>query len=80
MFHRLIIIAHILGFADESPTLSSSLTVTRKFKRIYLYIFLVIYLEKMISRLVFPQMHIFNIFPSAWGSGCVLGITKTKLQ
>ena len=30
----------------------------------------------MISRLVFPQMHIFNIFPSTWGSACVLGIIK----
>ena len=62
---RLIVMDDVLGLADESKKFASFLTVACKFNYACVYIFHIIYPEKIIWRTSLSQMNIFNIFPAS---------------
>ena len=62
---RLIVMDDVLGLADESKKFASFLTVACKFNYACVYIFHIIYPEKIICRTSLSQMNIFNIFPAS---------------
>lgn len=65
-------------FIDDVFAFLTFLVVTQKFKYICLYIFHIMYLEKVVWQLILTLGQIFNIFPSAVESDSFLNIVTNN--
>ena len=63
--NRLIVMDDVSGLADTSSKFASFLTVARKFKYHWLYIFHTIHPEKNIWKTILSQTNLLNIFPAS---------------
>lgn len=63
---------------DDVFAFLTFLVVTQKFKYIFLFIFHIMYLEKVVWQLILTLGQIFNIFPSAVESDSFLNIVTNN--
>ena len=65
VFDRLIVMDDVSGLADKSNEFCSFLTVSRKYRYSYIYIFHIVFPQLRNWQMILSQTKIFNIFPSA---------------
>ena len=77
IFNKLIVIDDVSGLADKSNDFAKFLTVSRKFKFTWVYVFHTMFPTRSNWQMILSQTKIFNILPGSLQTSSVIKILSS---